>query len=65
MNAWHVADSDGGPPPTSYRYHTYLDCGNLQRIIRLQPERLRNGTGDLRECWNCAERQLRERRQRR
>ena len=41
MNTWHVAGPNGGPPLPDYRYHTYLDCGNLQRIIRPQPERRR------------------------
>ena len=62
MNAWHVAAPNGGPPLPDYRYHTYLDCGNLQRILRLQPERRRDGTGGLGECWNCRERRLRGRR---
>ena len=62
VNAWHVAAPDSGPPLPDYRYHTYLDCGNLQRIIRLQPERRRDGTGGLDECWNCRERRLRGRR---
>ena len=63
MTAWHVAGEHGGQPPPNYRYHTYIDCGNLQRIIRLAPERLRQGRGGLSsECWNCHERRIRGRR---
>ena len=62
VNTWHVAAPNGGPPLPDYRYHTYLDRGNLQRIVRLQPERRRDGTGGLDECWNCRERRLRGRR---
>ncbi len=62
MSAWHVAAPSGGSPLPDYRCHTYLDCRNLQRILGPQPERRRDGTGGLTECWNCRERRLRGRR---
>lgn len=62
---WHAAAPDGDPPLSHYKYHLDEDCGNLQRITRPQPERLRRGMGGLDLCFNCRERRDNRRRGRR